>query len=311
MRKPLVSVVVVTFESEDDIEECLRSVLASSVPLEVIVVDNASCDQTVDCLLRVVADHSACSVIRNPENRGFAKAVNQGIAASRGEFVLVLNPDCVVAPAAIAMALKVVQAEGDAAMAGCMLLNTDGTEQAGARRYFPTPWRALVRVLKLHRFTSLYPGFKAFLMDGEPVPTHPIEVEATSGAFMLVRREAIEQVGPLDEGYFMHCEDLDWCWRFRQAGWRILFVPQARTVHKKARSSRARPIRVELYKHRGMFRFYRKFFRDRYPLLLMWGVAAAVWTRFALKATLMLLQKAWAPTSPPRQEVESPRRYVG
>jgi hypothetical protein len=168
-----------------------------------------------------------------------------------------------------------------------------------------------VGALQLHRFASVHPGFKGFLMDREPVPTQPIEVEATSGAFMLVRRTAVEQVGMLDEGYFMHCEDLDWCWRFLQAGWKILFVPQARAVHKKARSSRTRPIRVELYKHLGMIRFYRKFFRDRYPLLLMWGVAAAVWTRFAFKATVMLLLKARTLTSPPRQELESPRRYVG
>jgi GT2 family glycosyltransferase len=311
MSEPLVSVVVVTFESEDDIGECVRSVLASAVPLEIIVVDNASSDRTVDCLAGIMADHPACRVIRNTENRGFAKGVNQGILASRADYILVLNPDCSLASDAIELTLGAFQGMPAVAMAGCMLLNTDGTEQAGARRYLPTPWRALVRVLQLHRFSSVHPGLKGFLMDHEPIPAHPAEVEATSGAFMLVRREAIEQVGPLDEGYFMHCEDLDWCFRFRQAGWKILFVPQARAIHKKACSSRARPIRVELYKHRGMIRFYRKFFRDRYPLLLMWGVAAAVWTRFALKATLMLLQKAWAPTSPPGQEVGNPRRYVG
>ncbi len=126
-------------------------------------------------------------------------------------------------------------------------------------------------------------------MNREAVPTQPIEVEATSGAFMLVRRTAVEEVGMLDEGYFMHCEDLDWCWRFRQAGWKVLFVPQARVVHKKGRSSRTMPIEVELYKHLGMLRFYRKFLRHRYPVVLMWAVTAAVWIRFAAKATVLLL----------------------
>lgn len=311
MSEPLVSVVVVTFESEDDIEECVRSVLASDVPLEIVVVDNASSDQTVDCIVRIMAEHSGCRVICNADNRGFAAAVNQGIAASRGDYVLVLNPDCALDADAVAMALSAMQASPTAAMAGCMLVNTDGTEQAGARRYLPTPWRALVRVLQLHRLAGVAPGLDGIQMNRDPVPSEPVEVEATSGAFMLVRRAAMEQVGMLDEGYFMHCEDLDWCWRFRRAGWKILFVPQARGVHKKGRSSRRRPIRVELYKHRGMIRFYRKFLRHRYPVVMTWGVLMAVWARFAVKtAVLLLLQARTLLTSAPQREIGSPRRYV-
>ncbi len=312
MSEPLVSVVVVTFESEDDIEECVQSVLASDVPLEIIAVDNASSDHTVDRIVRVMAEHPEFRVICNAENRGFATAVNQGIAASRGDYVLVLNPDCALDPRAIAMALGAMQATPRAGIAGCMLLNTDGSEQAGARRHLPTPWRALVRVLQLHRLQGVLPGLDGIVMNREPVPAQPVEVEATSGAFMLVRRAAVEQVGMLDEGYFMHCEDLDWCWRFRRAGWKVLFVPQARSVHKKGRSSRRRPIRVELYKHRGMIRFYRKFLRHRYPVILTWGVLLAVWTRFVAKAAVLLLLKGRVLfTSAQRQEPQSPRPFVG
>jgi GT2 family glycosyltransferase len=270
MLQPLVSVVVVTFESQDDIEECVRSVLASNAPAEVIVVDNASSDGTVDSVVCIMADHPECRAICNAQNRGFATA-EPGHRRSRGDYVLVLNPDCALDPDAIATALAAIEASPAAAVAGCMLLNTDGTEQAGARRYLPTPWRALVRVLNLNRLTNLLPGLDGIQMNREPVPSQAVEVEATSGAFMLVRRTAMQQVGMLDEGYFMHCEDLDWCCRFRQAGWKILFVPQARAVHKKGRSSRTRPIRVELYKHLGMIRFYRKFLRDRYPVALTWA----------------------------------------
>jgi GT2 family glycosyltransferase len=312
MSDPVVSVVVVTFESEDDVGDCVRSVLASDVRLEVTVVDNASSDHTVDRFGHAAAGHPECRIIRNAQNQGFAKAVNQGIAVSRGAYVLVLNPDCTLAPGAIALVLGAMRDAPISAMAGCMLLNPDGTEQAGARRYLPTPWRALVRVLQLHRFAKLHPRLHGFLMNREPLPSQPVEVEATSGAFMLVRRRAVEQVGMLDEGYFMHCEDLDWCWRFRQAGWKILFVPQARAIHKKGRSSRTMPVRVELYKHLGMIRFYRKFFRYRYPLPLMWAVVAAVWTRFAAKAAMLLLLKACAQlTSTRREELPRPRRFVG
>ncbi len=86
---------------------------------------------------------------------------------------------------------------------------------------------------------------------------------------MFVRRKALEEIGPLDEGYFMHCEDLDWCMRFRQAGWEILFVPDTSVLHVKGVCGSSRPVRVEYYKHRGMIRFYRKFFRHQYPGVLM------------------------------------------
>ena len=292
MSEPVLSVVIVTFESQDDISNCIRSVLDSDVPLEIIVIDNSSCDRTVDRVVQTIHHHPQCQLIRNGRNVGFAKAVNQGIAASQGQYVLALNPDTVVQRDTIRTAIAAIEARPNAALAGCMLLNVDGTEQCGARRYLPTPWRALVRVLKLYRLEKVHPRFRGFLMNSEPVPSEPIEVEATSGAFMLVRRSAIQQVGPLDEGYFMHCEDLDWCVRFRLAGWKILFVPEAKTVHKKGGSSHARPIRVEFYKHRGMVRFYRKFFRHRYPSILMWAVAIAVWTRFAAKASVLVISNA-------------------
>jgi GT2 family glycosyltransferase len=280
------------------------------------VIDNASSDDTIDQVTQVAADNPSCRLIRNRENVGFAKAVNQGISVARGEYFLVMNPDCTLQPDTVRTALAVIQASPDAALAGCMLLNIDGTEQAGARRYFPTPWRALVQVLRLHRFARLHPRFHCFLMNRDPVPSRPVEVDAISGAFMLARRSAIEQVGMLDEGYFMHCEDLDWCVRFGQAGWKVLFVPQAQAVHKRGRSSRSRPIQVELYKHRGMIRYYRKFLRHSYPEIMLWGVTIAVWVRFAAR-TLTLLLSETPRISPPgvetsqSQPLENVRRYAG
>ena len=153
----------------------------------------------------------------------------------------------------------------------------------------PTPWRSLVRVLRLDKFFPNHPRFRGFLMSKEPLPPDTVEVEALSGAFLIARRSAIEAVGKLDESYFMHCEDLDWCIRFRQAGWKVLFVPFARSLHKKGQSSRFRPVRVEFYKHRGMVRFYNKFLRKRYSGGLMWLVLAAVWARFAVRASVAVV----------------------
>jgi hypothetical protein len=116
-------------------------------------------------------------------------------------------------------------------------------------------------------------------------------VEAILGAFMFVRLEALEEVGLLDEGYFLHCEDLDWCERFRRAGFDVLFVPEVTVVHDKGASSRGRPVRVLWHMHRGMVRYFRKFFRDQYPRPLLWLVVAGVWLRFAVLAAAALVRE--------------------
>ena len=124
-----------------------------------------------------------------------------------------------------------------------------------------------------------------FNLTGTPLPKSPIDVEAISGAFMLVRRSALDRIGPLDPQYFLHCEDLDWCMRFTQAGYRILFVPNVIITHVKGSCSVNRPIFVEWHKHKGMLRFYRKYFLDKYPRPLMFLVTLGVFLRFSLVTT--------------------------
>jgi len=262
--------------------------LAQPVPVEIIVVDNASIDNSVVELRRQFRFEPRLCIVENSRNLGFSKAVNLGLARSSSEFALIMNPDCIVQRDAIRRVLAVLRKHPESGMAGCLIRNPDGTEQAGCRRSVPTPWRSLVRVLHLNRLYPNNPRFRTFLLNHEPLPTRPVEVEAISGAFMLVRRNAMEQVGFLDEEYFLHCDDLDWCLRFRRQGWTILFVPDAEAMHYQGTCSEGRPIRVEWYKHKGMMRFYRKFFRHQYSTPLMWLVSVAVWTRFGLLASRVL-----------------------
>jgi GT2 family glycosyltransferase len=143
-----------------------------------------------------------------------------------------------------------------------------------------------VRAFGLSRFAGRWPRlFFDFHLHKQPLPTHPIEVEAISGACMLLRRAAMQDVGRWDEGYFLHCEDLDFSMTLRRKGWKIMFVPEARIVHDKGACSRSRPIFVEWHKHRGMMRFYRKFFQHQYPGPMMWLVALGIWLRFGLVAS--------------------------
>lgn len=279
----MISVIVVNYNAGPLLTACVRTALPQVS--EVLVVDNASSDSSVEGCARQVADELRLKILRNDANLGFAAACNIGFSQAKGDFVLFLNPDCRLDEAAVLELLRALQADAAVGMVGGLLVNPDGSEQGGGRRAVPTPWRSFVRAFGLGRFAKRWPKlFFDFHLHKQPLPDRPIEVEAISGACMLVKREMVDDVGLWDEGYFLHCEDLDWCMRFRQKGWKILFVPSARVTHTLGACSRTRPIFVEWHKHKGMMRFYRKFFRHQYPSVLMALVAVGVWLRFGLVA---------------------------
>jgi len=280
----LISVVVVNYNAGSLLATCVGEALSQAD--EVLVIDNASKDSSIEDCARQFAKEPRLKVIRNETNLGFAAACNIGFTQAMGEFVLFLNPDCRLGEGAVSALLQPLQADATVGMVGGLLVNPDGSEQGGGRRAVPTPWRSFVRASGLSRFANRWPKlFFDFHLHNQPLPDRPIEAEAISGACMLVKREAVDDVGLWDEGYFLHCEDLDWCMRFRQKGWKILFVPSARVTHVLGACSRSRPVFVEWHKHKGMMRFYRKFFRHQYPGILMWLVAMGVWLRFGLVAT--------------------------
>jgi GT2 family glycosyltransferase len=287
----LTSIVVVSFDSGPFLLRGVRAALASDAPVEVIVVDNASGDDSLALLSSAHGEEARLRIVRNATNTGFARACNQGLSLASGEWLLLLNPDARLTPDAVRGLVRALEAHPEAALAGPLLLNPDGSEQAGGRRDRPTPARAWGRALALPSRLRRILRAGDFVRAGDPLPSGPVEVEALSGACLLVRRGAFEAVGPLDEGYFLHCEDLDWCERFRRAGWKALFVSGVRVIHDKGVSSRGRPVRVLWHKHRGMLRYYRKFLREEHPRPLAWVVTAAVWLRFALLATVALARR--------------------
>lgn len=287
-----VSVIIVNYNAGELLTACVRAVFSQS--LEILVVDNGSTDKSLDVCAQHFSGESKIKFIRNNANLGFARANNLALQQATSDYVLLLNPDCVVRPDTLTDIVEIMKQRPEVGMAGCLIRNPEGTEQAGCRRAVPTPWRTFVRVFHLRRLFPRHPRFATFMLNQEPLPNEPIAVEAISGAFMLVRRTAMSQVGLLDEGYFLHCEDLDWCMRFRQKGWKILFVPQVEAVHYKGACSAGRPLFVAWHKHKGMVRFYRKFFRHQYPLPLMVIVVVSIWVRFAalaVMATLRLLRR--------------------
>ena len=285
------STIIVNYNAGPLLRKCVGSLLACPLDIEIIVVDNASSDASLDGL----QDLSQVCVIRNPANVGFAAACNIGVQASSAPFLLFLNPDCFFQPDAIALLFAGLQSGDRVGMVGGLLVNEDGTEQGGGRRAVPTPWRSFVRAFGLQWFANRWPKlFYDFHLHKQPLPDSPIEVEAISGACMLVKRDVMEDVGLWDEGYFLHCEDLDWCVRFRQKGWKILFVPDARISHALGACSQSRRVFVEWHKHKGMLRFYRKFFWHQYPGVLMGLVVAGVWLRFGLAVVYLTARRVCA-----------------
>jgi GT2 family glycosyltransferase len=283
-------VIIVNYNAGPLLAECIASVLQEGIR-HAIVVDNASSDNSISQTEKFESE-GRLQIIRNTKNLGFAAACNIGTLASRAPYLLFLNPDCTIAPGSLERMIGVLDSDLAIGMVGGLLCNPDGSEQPGGRRVFPTPRRAFMRAFGLSRLTKFFPKlFSDFLLHKEPLPDQPVAVEAISGACMLVKREVLDDVGLWDEGYFLHCEDLDWCMRFGLKGYRIMFVPDAPVYHLWGACSRSRPIFVEWHKHNGMLRFYRKFFRHEYPGPLWTFVACGVWLRFVLVAGYYSLKR--------------------
>jgi len=250
------AVVIVNYKSREPLLACLRS-LAAAAPgaaLEIVVVDNSPGDGAAEAVAR---EFPGVTWITSPENVGFARGVNRGIAATRAPYVTLLNPDCEARPGAFATLLAFHAGRPDTGIAAPRILNPDGTLEFSARGY---PGAAAFLFNRYSLLTRLFPANpwsrRYLLTDWDHASVR--DVDWVSGACMCVRREAISAVGPLDEGYFMFNEDVDWCRRMNQAGWRVRYVPEAVVVHHIGASRTHVAPRVILERHRGMLRYFRK-----------------------------------------------------
>lgn len=278
------SAVVVTWNSRAHILECLRSIdrARGALAMDVFVVDNASSDDTVALVER---EAPWARVVQTGGNLGYAKAVNRGIRESAGEFVLVLNPDCVVAPGAPEALVAWMRTHPRSAIAGPLIRNTDGTVEFSARS-FPDHFTFLFNRYSL--LTRLWPGnpwTKRYLLSDWD-HTSDREVDWVSGAAMCARRTAVQQAGGMDETYFMFNEDVDWCHTLKKAGFTVDFVAAAQVTHHIGASKGRVSDKVILERHRGMIHYFRKHHRVN-PFVD--AVAAAF---ILLRARLMLAANA-------------------
>jgi N-acetylglucosaminyl-diphospho-decaprenol L-rhamnosyltransferase len=249
----VLDVVIVSYRCAEMLRRCLQS-LREQAPiggLRVTVVDNASGDGTTDVVRR---EFPEVGLIELEENVGFSAANNVVLRDTSAEYVLVLNPDTQVCAGTLDTLLRLMAADQRIGIAGCRLVQEDGTFDHAARRSFPTPASALGHFLRLGRSDRAPESLAAYRA---PAVTQG-PVDAVNGAFMLMRRAMLDQIGLFDEGYWMYMEDLDLCYRAARAGWTTWYEPSVEAVHIKAGTSgHHRRLRLNYAFHYGMFRYYR------------------------------------------------------
>lgn len=248
---PLLSVIIVNWNTCALLAECIAAVEreTASIPHDIWVVDNGSSDGSVAMVRR---DFPHVRLIESSVNLGFARANNLAMQRSAGRYLLLLNTDALVQPGSVQALLQVAEAAPQAGIVGAHLLNPDGTFQA-SHTCFPTLWQEFLILSTLGRrlVRPWYPSHGPEETEG------PQRVEYVEGACMLVRREALAEVGGLDEGYFMYAEEVDWCKRMRMAGWEVWYTPAAKVVHIGSASSANRKTSREADLYRSRVRYFR------------------------------------------------------
>jgi GT2 family glycosyltransferase len=260
------SVIIVNYNTCELLKQTVQSVIenTSIIKYEIIVVDNASNDNSFEMIKR---DFSNVKLFRNDANLGFSKANNIGISHSQGRYVLLLNSDTIVLKDCLEKCVHYMDNHLEAGALGCKVALKDGGLDHACKRGFPTPQASLYYLLKLNK---LFPNSKRFAAyDLSYLSDDEInEVDSLTGAFMMVRREAIDRVGLLDEQFFMYGEDLDWCLRIKEDAWNVIYYPEVQIVHYKGASSKKKRIKTIYEFHRAMYLFYKKHYYRKYNLLI-------------------------------------------
>lgn len=278
MRDPVVSIIVINRNTKEFLKEFLESLESEnfSGELEVWVVDNNSSDGSPALVLE---SFPQVHLIWNTRNEGYARACNKGIKVSRGEFIIFSNSDVSLEKGAIKEILDCFRRNPDAGIVGPLVLNPDGTVQLSCRE-FPS-----IKEAFMHAFLGFIHPSNPFTQKYRKAKwehDREVVVDWVSGAFLAARRSALESIGGFDEKYYMYVEDVDLCWRMREAGWKVYFTPKARVTHFIGKSSEHANVRMLFHHHKSMFRFHRKTYKGPAKFLVDLLVGIGVALRFAL-----------------------------
>lgn len=287
------SIIIVNYNVKEFLAQALNSILKAthSLNTEIFVVDNASTDGSV----RLIRERFAgVKLIANEQNVGFSAANNQALRLARGRFICLINPDTVVQENTFTTLVDFMDQHPEAGMVGCKILNPDGSLQLGCKRSYPTPWVAFSKIMGLSRLfpkSRIFGQYNLTYLDDDQLH----EVEAISGSFMLLRQEILARVGYLDEDFFMYGEDLDWCYRVQEGGWKIFYVPLTRIIHYKGESSKQRQSDYLREFYRAMDLFVRKHYKGWSFIFPDWLLLSAIWLRASVSFMIKLVKRMRLP----------------
>ena len=286
-----VSAIVVTYFTGPLLARCVASLAVQPEVGEIILVDNGNFPGDVEKALEGAVAEMA-TVMTGHGNIGFAAACNLGAKKAQHDVLVFLNPDAVMPEGAVEQLLTHADTVAEKWLIAPKLVDPDGTEQQGSRRTTLTPWRAFVEATRLYKLAPRHPYFQRFNLHAEDCPEEIFETPTISGACFIISRSNYWSIDGMDEHYFLHVEDIDFCLRHRKAGGRVYFDPKVSVVHFKS-SSRANPITVEARKTSSIIRYFRRHFSDAYPAPFLWLVAGALWFSFGLLFIRRAVAKAF------------------
>lgn len=280
-----VSIIIVNYNTCELTLQCIRSVFRSRTQFhyEIILIDNASIDGTIAA---VKAKFPSVYCIENKENVGFSKANNQGIRLAKGRYILLLNSDTVIQEDTLETMVKFMDEHPEVGASGCKVVLPDGSLDKACRRGFPTPSASFYYFSGLAKLFPHSARFNQYHL-GHLDEDDEYPVDCLVGAFMMVRRETIEQVGLLDEDFFMYGEDIDWCYRIKEAGWINYYYPKTKIIHYKGASSNKKSYKIIYEFHRAMYLFHRKHYSRKYSVFTNFVVYLGI----AVKLLISLIRR--------------------
>jgi N-acetylglucosaminyl-diphospho-decaprenol L-rhamnosyltransferase len=283
-----ISIISVSYHTGPSLFQMIEAALRQRHLLELLLVDNGNPPEVLQRLQETAAKEPRLKILSGHGNIGFAAGCNLGARQAKGSYLMFVNPDCVPPPEMAEKLLEESKKHPGLHLIGPRVLEESGKEQSGSRRAMLTPWTAFVEAFGLHRLFPNHPYCARFKWHEQPVPKETIVVPAVSGALMFMRKEHYDALGGMDEGYFLHVDDLDLCLRVGRAGGEVLFMPTPAALHYGGTSDVPSMV-VEWHKTKSFVRYFFKNFSDTYPKFFLWGVSGAVWARFCLRAVFRLL----------------------
>jgi len=289
------SIIIINYRTYEFTKRTIESIIHKkhSFDYDIYVVDNDSADGSLERLLNTFSKEKSDGLIKfiaNNENKGFAYANNIAMEQTNSKYVLLLNSDTIIVNDCLENCFSYMESNKDLGALGCKVLLPDGNLDKACRRSFPDVKVSFYRMTGL---STIFPKSERF---GKYNLTYldeneNYEVDSIVGAFMFVRSETIKQVGLLNETFFMYGEDLDWCYRIKNAGWKIVYYSDAEIIHYKGASSKKQKNKLIYEFHRAMYIFYNEHYKDENPIATTAFTYLGIWSIFGLKLFLNMFKR--------------------